>query len=167
MSRAHGFSSYSADAGWLFRACVLLEHVGEEQHLVLHRVAPIRPVVRARALMEVVRNAFFKQFSCKARLTPRKKSSVPQSNMIFSESGRSMSVDVDNRVAFPVFGMFLDRAQPLRYSPVHRERTYVDAARHAARRSEQVLMTYGEVERAVASHREPSYGAPERSATVL
>ena len=42
--------------------------------------------------MEVVRNAFFKQFFMQGAVDSEEKSSVPQSNMIFSESGRSMSV---------------------------------------------------------------------------
>ncbi len=116
MSRAHGFSSYSAYAGRLFRACVLLEHVGEEQHLVLHCVAPIRPVVRARALMEVVWNAFFEQFFMQGAVDSEEKIVGAAVEYDLQRVGAQHVGHVDNRVAFPVFGMFLDSAQPLRYS---------------------------------------------------
>src|SRR3546814_2058438 len=59
---------------------------------------------------------------------------------------------VNDRILFPVFGLFSIRAKPCAESPVAREGADIHPATHTARRPEDVLMAKSQVKCTVATH---------------
>lgn len=134
------------------RGLLPLQAVAEEEYLIFDGVQPVGPVMGSRTSVEVVRNSFFHELFVEVAV--HFKEEIFGAAVKYDVEGARLQEvgQIDDSVIFPFLRIFLDGAQAALDVPVVGERTDIHSSRHAAGRTECVLMPECDEKCSMATH---------------